>query len=107
MTTEENQPENINEKQDANTSLSGAGGFRRMIYEQYLKAKENAEAYPYVWSSYFIVYGGFGLWVAYRYRKLRNTEDRVRALQEKLRTLRQQRDPTSQKITLCTGNPTR
>nr|GEY85697.1 hypothetical protein [Tanacetum cinerariifolium] len=49
---------------------------------KYLKAKENAEAYPYVWSSYLIVYGGFGVWVAYRYRKLMKTEDRVKGLQE-------------------------
>ncbi|KAI3714857.1 hypothetical protein L6452_21817 [Arctium lappa] len=62
---------------------------RELIFEQYRKAKENAEAYPYVWASYLIVYGGFGLWVSYRYRKLRNTEDRVRSLQEKLCTLRQ------------------
>ncbi|XP_023746792.1 uncharacterized protein LOC111894941 [Lactuca sativa] len=90
---DENQPEKINENQVANTGVSS--GFTGMIYEQYRKAKENAEAYPYVWSSYLIVYGGFGLWVAYRYRKLRNTEDRVKALQEKLRILRQEREPTT------------
>ncbi|KAK1433410.1 hypothetical protein QVD17_10320 [Tagetes erecta] len=76
----------------ANTSF---GGFKNAVFEQYRKAKENAEAYPYVWASYVIVYGGFGLWVAYRLKKLRNTEDRVKALQEKLRAVRQERDPTS------------
>ena len=60
----------------------------------------------YVWSSYLIVYGGFGLWVAYRYRKLRNTEDRVRALQERLRILRQEREPMSAKINSSTEKPT-
>ncbi|KAL8235094.1 hypothetical protein R6Q59_021194 [Mikania micrantha] len=89
------QQENINESQVENTSLLTIGGFKNAVTEQYRKAKENAEAYPYVWGSYLIVYGGFGLWVAYRYKKLRNTEDRVRALQEKLRALRQERDPTS------------
>ncbi|CAH1426696.1 unnamed protein product [Lactuca virosa] len=90
---DENQPEKGNDNLVANTGVSS--GFTGMVYEQYRKAKENAEAYPYVWSSYLIVYGGFGLWVAYRYRKLRNTEDRVKALQEKLRILRQEREPTT------------
>ncbi|XP_047333022.1 uncharacterized protein LOC124936558 [Impatiens glandulifera] len=57
------------------------------IEEQYRKMKQNAEAYPYVWGSYIVVYGGFGLWFAYRWRKLRRTEDRVRVLQERLRKL--------------------
>ncbi|KAL4582979.1 hypothetical protein LXL04_007543 [Taraxacum kok-saghyz] len=108
MTTEErvdeNQTEKINDNQVANTSVSS--GFRGMVFEQYRKAKDNAEAYPYVWGSYLIVYGGFGLWVAYRYRKLRNTEDRVRALQERLRILRQEREPMSAKINSSTEKPT-
>ncbi|XP_011091902.1 uncharacterized protein LOC105172228, partial [Sesamum indicum] len=57
------------------------------IEEQYRKLKEHAETYPYVWGSYILVYGGFGLWLTYRWRKLRKTEDRVRALQERLRKL--------------------
>ncbi|KAI3790457.1 hypothetical protein L2E82_03504 [Cichorium intybus] len=108
---DENKPEKGNEDQVANTSNSG--GFRGMVFEQYRKAKENAEAYPYVWGSYLIVYGGFGLWVAYRYRKLRKTEDRVRVLQERLRILRQEREPTSssvqmsEKMTSSTEKPTK
>ncbi|KAK9078875.1 hypothetical protein SSX86_002933 [Deinandra increscens subsp. villosa] len=94
QTSNGGQQEKGNENPVASTNLLTVGGFRNAVYEQYRKAKENAEAYPYVWGSYLIVYGGFGLWVAYRYNKLRNTEDRVRALQEKLRTLRQERDPT-------------
>ncbi|XP_065873447.1 uncharacterized protein [Euphorbia lathyris] len=62
-------------------------GLREMAEEQYHKIKENAETYPYVWASYIVVYGGFGLWMAYRWRKLRKTEDRVRALQTRLRKL--------------------
>ncbi|KVI11801.1 hypothetical protein Ccrd_009781 [Cynara cardunculus var. scolymus] len=88
-------PQKGNENHQEATSPSNAGGFRGLIYEQYCKAKENAEAYPYVWASYLIVYGGFGLWVSYRYRKLCKTEDRVKALQEKLRKLRQEREPGS------------
>ncbi|XAR49108.1 hypothetical protein NMG60_11032178 [Bertholletia excelsa] len=57
------------------------------IEERYRKIKENAETYPYVWASYVVVYGGFGLWFAYRWRKLRKTEDRVRVLQQRLRKL--------------------
>ncbi|KAL5581993.1 hypothetical protein UlMin_014435 [Ulmus minor] len=57
-------------------------GLRGMLEEQYRKAKENAETYPYVWASYIVVYGGFGLWTAYRWKKLHKTEDRVQAKQE-------------------------
>lgn len=55
--------------------------------QQFQKIKAHAEAYPYVWSSYILVYGGFGLWLAYRYTKLRRTEARVRVLHEKLRMM--------------------
>ncbi|XP_061367057.1 uncharacterized protein LOC133310170 [Gastrolobium bilobum] len=55
------------------------------LEKQYQKIKENAETYPYVWASYILVYGGFGLWTAYRWRRLRKTEERVRVLQERLR----------------------
>lgn len=112
QTNNENQQQMGNENQLANTSLSSAGGFRGMLFEQYRKARENAEAYPYVWGSYLIVYGGFGLWMAYRYRKLIKTEDRVRALQEKLHKLRQAREPTSsaamsENVTSSVNKPTK
>ncbi|KAK2981641.1 hypothetical protein RJ640_000207 [Escallonia rubra] len=64
-----------------------ATGLRGMIENQYRRIRENAETYPYVWGSYIVVYGGFGLWLAYRWRKLRKTEDRVRVLQERLRKI--------------------
>lgn len=57
------------------------------IENQYHNIKEHAETYPYVWASYIVVYGGFGLWTAYRWRKLRKTEDRVRALRARLKEL--------------------
>ncbi|KAM7490304.1 hypothetical protein LguiA_033225 [Lonicera macranthoides] len=50
-------------RQTANPS-SAAG----WIEEQYRKVKTNAETYPYVWGSYIVVYGGFGLWMGYRWR---------------------------------------
>ncbi|XVF63332.1 hypothetical protein PTKIN_Ptkin09bG0079500 [Pterospermum kingtungense] len=58
-----------------------------LVKERYQKIKEHAETYPYVWGSYTLVYGGLALWTIYRWRKLRKTEDRVRALQERLRKL--------------------
>ncbi|KAK6922781.1 hypothetical protein RJ641_011085 [Dillenia turbinata] len=64
-----------------------ATGWMGAIEEQYRKIKENAETYPYVWGSYIVVYGGFALWTTYRWIKLRKTEDRVRALQARLRQL--------------------
>ncbi|KAG8391159.1 hypothetical protein BUALT_Bualt01G0158800 [Buddleja alternifolia] len=64
-----------------------AAGWGGKIEGQYRRLKEHAETYPYVWGSYILVYGGFGLWLTYRWRKLRTTEDRVRVLQERLRKL--------------------
>ena len=74
------------EEEDQPGSSTTAVGLRGMV-EQYHKIKENAETYPYVWASYIVVYGGFALWGAYRVRKLFKTEDRVRALQERLRKI--------------------
>ncbi|PIN09399.1 hypothetical protein CDL12_18013 [Handroanthus impetiginosus] len=71
-------------QQEGSPVASGWGG---KIEEQYRKIKEHAETYPYVWGSYILVYGGFGMWLTYRWRKLRKTEDRVRVLQERLRKL--------------------
>ncbi|CAN8256808.1 unnamed protein product [Cochlearia groenlandica] len=64
-----------------------APGFVGAIEEQYKKLRDHAEAYPYVWGSYTVVYGGLFLWGAYRWRKLRRTEDRVRGLQTRLRKI--------------------
>ncbi|KAL0429202.1 UNVERIFIED_CONTAM: hypothetical protein Sradi_0546200 [Sesamum radiatum] len=64
-----------------------ATGWTGKIEERYRKIKEHAETYPYVWGSYILVYGGFGLWLTYRWRKLRRTEDRVRVLQKRLRKI--------------------
>lgn len=77
------------QKGEVDHSPAGAPGvgFIRKAEEQYRKIKEHAETYPYVWASYIVVYGGFGLWMTYRWRKLRKTEDRVRVLQERLRKL--------------------
>ncbi|KAK7395922.1 hypothetical protein VNO78_16531 [Psophocarpus tetragonolobus] len=69
----------------ADQAASTAMGFKDSLEKQYLKVKEHAETYPYVWGSYIVVYGGFALWTTYRWRKLRKTEDRVRILQERLR----------------------
>ncbi|XP_027088089.1 uncharacterized protein [Coffea arabica] len=73
-------------------------GWMGAIQQQYRRIKENAETYPYVWGSYIVVYGGFGLWFAYRWRKLRRTEDRVRVLQERLRKLVEAEESASSKV---------
>ena len=70
--------------------LAGAatgGGVIAKLEEEWRKTKEHAQTYPYVWGSYILVYGGLGAYLAWRWRKLRRTEDRVRVLQERLRKL--------------------
>ncbi|KAK9291732.1 hypothetical protein L1049_019681 [Liquidambar formosana] len=80
-------------------------GWRGMIEEQYRKIKENAETYPYVWGSYIVVYGGFALWTAYRWRKLRKTEDRVRVLQERLRKIVETEESASSAASVAKSPP--
>ncbi|CAO2195343.1 unnamed protein product [Urochloa humidicola] len=67
-------------------SASG-GGVIAALEEQWRKAKEHAETYPYVWGSYILVYGGLGAYLAWRWGKLRRAEDRVRILQDRLRKI--------------------
>ncbi|KAE8666337.1 proline-rich receptor-like protein kinase PERK2-like isoform X1 [Hibiscus syriacus] len=69
------------------TTTNPLTSISELVQERYRKIKEHAETYPYVWASYTLVYGGLALWTIYRYRKLRKTEDRVRALQGRLRKL--------------------
>ena len=85
-------PQKDDDQQPPNPSAVGWTG---RIEQHYRRIKENAETYPYVWSSYIVVYGGFGLWFAYRWRKLRRTEDRVRVLQERLRKLAESEESSS------------
>ncbi|KAL6991583.1 hypothetical protein U1Q18_009696 [Sarracenia purpurea var. burkii] len=80
------------EQQATNSSELGLTG---IIERKYRQIRENAETYPYVWGSYIVVYGGFGLWFAYRWMKLRRTEDRVRVLQERLRKLVEAEESTA------------
>ncbi|KAL1324490.1 hypothetical protein HN51_034685 [Arachis hypogaea] len=77
----------VQNTEDQVASASSTVNLIDSLQKQYFKIKENAETYPYVWASYIVVYGGFGLWTAYRWKKLRKTEDRVKNLQEKLRKL--------------------
>jgi hypothetical protein len=67
---------------------AGSGGsLIAKLGEQWRSTKEHAETYPYVWGSYILVYGGLGAYISWRWIKLRRTEDRVRALQARLRQL--------------------
>ncbi|XP_078447162.1 uncharacterized protein LOC144716026 [Wolffia australiana] len=61
--------------------------WRGTMEERWRKTREHAETYPYVWASYILVYGGLGGYIAWRWRKLRQTEQRVRVLQEQLRQI--------------------
>ena len=63
------------------------GGVIAKLEEEWRKTKEHAQTYPYVWGSYILVYGGLGAYLAWRWRKLRRIEDRVRLLQDRLRKL--------------------
>ncbi|CAD5197408.1 unnamed protein product [Musa acuminata subsp. burmannicoides] len=62
-------------------------GWQGRVEDEWRRIKEHAETYPYVWGSYILVYGSLSAYLAYRWRKLRRTEDRVRTLRERLRTL--------------------
>ncbi|KAF9594454.1 hypothetical protein IFM89_031056 [Coptis chinensis] len=64
---------------------TAAFNLKEKVENKYKELREHAEAYPYVWASYIFVYGGLALWTTYRWRKLRNTENRVRLLQQRLR----------------------
>ncbi|KAL3500186.1 hypothetical protein ACH5RR_039352 [Cinchona calisaya] len=100
---EEEHQYSTDKKQAANQADVGWTG---MIQQQYRRIKENAETYPYVWGSYIVVYGGFGLWFAYRWRKLRKTEDRVRVLQERLRKLVEAEESASSTVAKKTSPST-
>ncbi|KAL9248142.1 hypothetical protein vseg_021498 [Gypsophila vaccaria] len=77
------------EESQPNNGGDPSTGFIEKLEAKYRAVKEDVEAYPYVWASYGLVYGGFGLWTIYRWRKLRKTEDRIRTLQDRLRQLAQ------------------
>ncbi|KAL3498063.1 hypothetical protein ACH5RR_040795 [Cinchona calisaya] len=99
MATQGKEIEPQHTEDDKQTANQADVGWMGAIQQQYRRIKENAETYPYVWGSYTVVYGGFGLWFAYRWRKLRKTEDRVRVLQERLRKLVEAEESASSAIT--------
>ncbi|XP_051124109.1 uncharacterized protein LOC127246654 [Andrographis paniculata] len=88
----EDSPQTAENPQERSSATAGWGG---KIDEHYRRIKEHAETYPYVWGSYILVYGGFGLWLTYRWRKLRRTEDSVRTLQARLHQLIEEENATS------------
>ncbi|XP_047948186.1 uncharacterized protein LOC125194162 [Salvia hispanica] len=95
MTTNPNTKDTLH---DTETEQPVPVGWLQKIEERYRKTKEDVEAYPYVWGSYILVYGGFGLWLTYRWRALRKTEDRVRALQEKIRKQREEASSSAEVV---------
>ncbi|KAK1263198.1 hypothetical protein QJS04_geneDACA008512 [Acorus gramineus] len=69
-----------------------AVGWKERVEDRWRKMREHAEAYPYVWASYALVYGGFAFYGTWRWRKLRRTEDRVRALHRRLKQLHEEEE---------------
>ncbi|KAK9127801.1 hypothetical protein Syun_016598 [Stephania yunnanensis] len=86
MATEDDNKDGRTET-NAVESPTMALNWKDKLENRFRDLKEHAETYPYVWASYIVVYGGFAVWTTYRWRKLRKTEDRVRALQERLRKI--------------------
>ncbi|CAM8967574.1 hypothetical protein QQ045_005543 [Rhodiola kirilowii] len=84
MASQDKQEEVPQQSQEAAAGPMSVGWIKA-IERRYQLMKEDIETYPYVWASYGVVYGGLGLWLAYRWRKLRQLEDRVRILQERMR----------------------
>lgn len=76
-------------KKDGGSEKAVVEGRRwmKMAEERWQAIREHAETYPFVWASYILVYGGIGVYMTYRWRKLRKTEDRVRALHMHLKKL--------------------
>ncbi|GLJ31227.1 hypothetical protein SUGI_0626090 [Cryptomeria japonica] len=65
----------------------GLGSLQKKAEDQWRRSVEHAQTYPYVWASYAVVWGGLSIYTIIRYRKLRQVEDRVRAIQHKLKLL--------------------
>ncbi|CAJ1796430.1 unnamed protein product [Sphenostylis stenocarpa] len=93
------------QKSEEGQAVNTAMGLKESLEKRYLKVKEHAETYPYVWASYIVVYGGFALWTTYRWRKLRKTEDRVRALQERLRKKQAEAEESSSSTKVIEKGP--
>ncbi|KAL8170801.1 hypothetical protein V2J09_022605, partial [Rumex salicifolius] len=96
MATEQNEAAVERAKTSSVVPAGGAGAgsvWAGKIEERYMKAKENVEGCLYVYASYALVYGGFGLWFAYRWTRLRRTESRVRGLQTRLQELVEAQQP--------------
>lgn len=73
-----------------NDNDGGGGGgdsLQNKIERQWQRSAEHAETHPYVWASYGVVWVGLAIYTTYKWRKLRRMEDRVRALQQKLKHL--------------------
>ncbi|CAN6452168.1 unnamed protein product [Victoria cruziana] len=74
-----------------------------VVKKQWQGMREHAETYPFVWASYILVYGGVGVYMTYRWRKLRKTEERVRALHEHLKKLVEADEAASSKSSAATA----
>ncbi|CAM6118475.1 unnamed protein product [Calypogeia fissa] len=55
------------------------------LEDRWERTKDHFNSFPYVWASYSVVFGGLGLYTAYRWRALRRAEDELLRFQEKLK----------------------
>ncbi|KAF3779972.1 hypothetical protein EJ110_NYTH26595 [Nymphaea thermarum] len=91
-------------RKDGGDSEAVAGHrWMEMVKERWQATREHAETYPFVWASYILVYGGVGVYMTYRWRKLRKTEERVRALHEHLKKLVEADEAAASKSSMATA----
>ncbi|KAL2614024.1 hypothetical protein R1flu_025716 [Riccia fluitans] len=67
------------EKQETDSAVQSS------IVDRFQKIRDHWDSYPYVWASYMVVFGGLGIYSAYRWRALRKVENELLKFQEKLK----------------------
>ncbi|CAM6033037.1 unnamed protein product [Sphagnum compactum] len=67
-------------------------GFVNACERQWHRTVAHAKAFPYLWASYFLIYGGFGTYFVYQRRRLHQAENQVLRLQKELLNKVQQQE---------------
>ncbi|XP_024382062.1 uncharacterized protein [Physcomitrium patens] len=81
------------------TEVAQPEGFVERCEQQWQRAVEHAKAYPYVWASYVVTFGGLGIYGAWRFRELRRMENQVMQYQrELLKRVKQEETASSQAL---------
>eukprot|EP00252_Welwitschia_mirabilis_P018393 TRINITY_DN40891_c0_g1_i1.p2 TRINITY_DN40891_c0_g1~~TRINITY_DN40891_c0_g1_i1.p2 ORF type:complete len:107 (-),score=16.53 TRINITY_DN40891_c0_g1_i1:305-592(-) len=74
------------------SSDTNEGSLLKKLEDQWQRTVKHAQTYPYVWASYGVVYGTLGILLTYKWRNLRKHEERVRALQLKLKQMHEAKE---------------